>query len=119
MLADDHLMMYFQYLCAFAWADHEIQPQERDMILRNMETLSVNDEQRAQILGWLETPPDASLIDPYNVPRDFRKIIFQAAKVMVISDGELHPLEEDMLDMLKDIFDEMKQAEDELKNKPE
>ena len=119
MFAEDHLMMYFQYLCAFAWADREIQQEERDMIVRNMDTLSVSEEQRSQILGWLEIPPDGALIDPYTVPRGFRNLIYNAAQAIVMSDGELHPLEKDMLDMLKEIFDDMKQAEDDIKNSPE
>ena len=52
-------------------------------------------------------------------PEILEKSFFRAAKAMVISDGELHPLEEEMLDMLKEIFDDMKQAEDDIRNKPE
>ena len=105
------LLQLFHFMCAFAWADLEIQEEERAMIERLLLALELPPEDWAQVLQWLEHPPEPDAIDPYNIPIDFREQIYAAAKAVVLSDGEMAPSERDMLQLLRNAFNEMQAAE--------
>ena len=105
------ILQLFHFMCAFAWADLEIQEEEQEMIERLMVSLKVPPEDQNLILTWLEVPPPPEVIDPYAVDPEFRSQIYKAAKAIVLSDGELHQLEKEMLELLRDAFTEMSSAE--------
>ena len=104
-------MQLFKYMCAFAWADMEIQHQEREMIERLIISLELSNDQRQTVLQWLDQPNTIPEIDPYDVNPDFREQIYQAAQAVVLSDGELTFNERDMLALLRNVFTELQSGE--------
>ena len=104
------LMMLFQFLCAFAWADMVVQKEEVEMIERLMESLKLEEQGRIQVREWLKKPPPAEVIDPYLIPLDLQSILLDAAQAVVLSDGEIHPQETELLNALKQIFTDIKNA---------
>ena len=105
------LLQLFHFMCAFAWADLEIQQQERDMIERLLLALELLPEDWVTVLKWLEHPPEPDAIKPYNIPADFREQIYEAAKAVVLIDGKMEPKERDMLTLLRNAFNKMQSAE--------
>ena len=108
---EDRKMMLFRFLCAFAWADFVIQTEEVEMIERLMISLNLSEENRQHVREWLVSPPRAEEVDPYLIPLDQQSVLLEAAQAIVLSDGELHPREAELLTSLKRIFAEMKSAD--------
>ncbi len=102
------LMMLFRFLCAFAWADMVVQQEEVDMIERLMSSLDLKEEGKEQVRKWLKNPPPAEEIDPYLIPLDLQNILLDAAQAVVLSDGEIHPQETELLNSLKQIFEDIR-----------
>ena len=45
----DERMLLLQFACAFAWADAQIQPEERGYIKRLVRRLDLDEEERARV----------------------------------------------------------------------
>ena len=104
-------MQLFHFMCTFAWADMEIQQEEREMIERLMISLNLSPSQFQTVLTWLDDVRSLPDIDPYEIHPDFREQIYQAAEAIVLSDGEVTFNEKDMLDLLRQVFIELKSGE--------
>ena len=63
------------FVCSFAWADAEVQPDEREYIQRLVKALDVPEEDMEQVDAWLQYPPDPEEVDPQEVPPEHRELI--------------------------------------------
>jgi len=61
-----------KFVCSFAWADLEVQPEERDFVESMVKRLALDEEDRQQVLGWLVRPPEPESVDPTAVPPSHR-----------------------------------------------
>lgn len=92
--ADDRLLL-MKFVCSFAWADLNINEQERAFVAAMVCRLELDDVESRQIHQWLEVPPRADEVDPSHVPRQHREIFLKAVRATVAVDGEISPEEQE------------------------
>ena len=80
--SEDRLRL-MRFICSFAWADLEIQDEERSFVAKMSEKLGLTAEELDQVRSWLEVPPPAEELDPSQIPREHRQLFLDAARAMV------------------------------------
>lgn len=78
-----------KFICSFAWADLEIQDEERDFIKRVIRKLDLDADEREMVDEWLETPPRPEEVDPTDVPLEHREVFRDAIRAVVVADGRV------------------------------
>ena len=86
-LTKDDRMQLMRFVCSFAWADLQVNAQERALVKRMVQTLRLDAEEKKQVQGWLEKPPRPEEVDPTTVPRAHRQLFIDAIKAMIVADG--------------------------------
>jgi len=94
--SEDRLRL-MRFICSFAWADLEIQDEERSFVAKMSEKLGLTAEELDQVRGWLDVPPPAEELDPSSIPREHRQLFLDAARAMVVADGRVDPEEAENL----------------------
>jgi uncharacterized tellurite resistance protein B-like protein len=97
-------LQLMRFVCSFAWADLEVTDREREFIVRMVDRLGLNDDERNQVDQWLELPPHPDELDPEDVPREHRKLFLDAARAMILSDGEVDEVEAENLIILDQLL---------------
>ncbi|MFK7998201.1 MAG: TerB family tellurite resistance protein [Polyangiales bacterium] len=85
---EDRLRL-MKFVCSFAWADLEIQDEERAFIGRLVTQLELDDAEKAQVDEWLKLPPTADELDPAEIPVPHRELFLETARAMIVSDGKI------------------------------
>lgn len=85
---EDRLRL-MKFVCSFAWADLEIQDEERAFIGRLVTQLELDDAEKAQVDEWLKLPPTADELDPAEIPVAHRELFLETARAMIVSDGKI------------------------------
>lgn len=93
-----------RFVCSFAWTDLKVTRQERDLVMRIVGALGLDDDEARQVAGWLETPPPPEELDPTQVPRRHRELFLAAAQQVVEADGRVVPAERDALRLFRDLL---------------
>jgi len=93
-------LQLMRFVCSFAWADLEIRPEERDFVIKLITRLELDEDETAQVAGWLQVPPRADDLDPEDIPREHRQLFLDAAKAMILSDGSVEQVEAENLVIL-------------------
>ena len=99
-LSREDRLQLMRFVCSFAWADLEIQPEEREFIVKMVARLELNEDETAQVAQWLQVPPRADDLDPEDIPREHRQLFLDAAKAMIMSDGSVEDVEAENLIIL-------------------
>jgi hypothetical protein len=99
-LSREDRMQLMRFVCSFAWADLEIRPEERDFIIKMITRLELNEDETAEVAQWLQVPPRADELDPEDIPREHRKLFLDAARAMILSDGNIEQVEAENLIIL-------------------
>jgi hypothetical protein len=97
-------MRLMRFVCSFAWADLEVQDEERAFVARLMTRLDLDDEERQQVDGWLKVPPLPEEVDPSEVPREHRKLFLDTVRQLVASDRVLDPEERENLALFEQLL---------------
>ncbi|EDM74750.1 hypothetical protein PPSIR1_15565 [Plesiocystis pacifica SIR-1] len=92
-----------KFVCSFAWADLEIQDEERTFVSQMIERLGL-EEDRAQIEGWLKHPPRPEEVDPTEVPAEHRKLFLDAVRDLVNADERVDPQEAESLELFEQLL---------------
>jgi uncharacterized tellurite resistance protein B-like protein len=92
-----------KFVCSFAWADLEIRPEEREFIAGMVNRLTLDEEDREKVQGWLELPPSPESIDPTQVPIAHRKVFIDAIRGVISADGEVSPEELESFRLFQDL----------------
>ncbi|KIG18891.1 hypothetical protein DB30_07227 [Enhygromyxa salina] len=92
-----------KFVCSFAWADLEVQDEERDFVGSMIETLNLQDD-RKQIEGWLKHPPPPEEVDPTDVPREHRELFLDAVRRLVAADDRIDPQEAETLALFEQLL---------------
>ena len=90
-------LLLMRFVCSFAWADLEVKPAERKLVARMIRRLELDEQEREQVLRWLDVPPPLASVDPKLVPRAHRVKFLRAVESTVAVDGEVTPEERDSL----------------------
>lgn len=100
---EDRLQL-MRFVCSFAWANLEVTTQERDFIVKMVERLGLDEDERTQVSKWLEVPPRADDLDPADIPREHRQLFLDAARAMILSDGDVDDVEAENLVILDQLL---------------
>ncbi len=96
-------MRLMKFVCSFAWADLEIQDEERDFVGKMIEHLEL-EEDRKQVEGWLRHPPPAEEVDPTDVPQEHRALFLDAVRRLVAADDRIDPKEAETLALFEQLL---------------
>jgi uncharacterized tellurite resistance protein B-like protein len=96
-----HLM---KFVCAFAWADLAVQPEERAYVERLVARLGFQPEEERQIRLWLISPPPEESVDPTTIPREHGRIFLAAIDGVVAADGVISPEERESVRLVKELL---------------
>lgn len=99
-LAREDRMLLLKFVCSFAWADLQIQPEERRTIGALVERLELDEAEVEIVAGWLEVPPDPEGVDPQLVPQEHRSAFVKAIENVITADGMVTPREREQLVLL-------------------
>ena len=104
-LPPDMRMKLINFICVFAWADFDIQPEEKRFILDLCSKFQVSDEDRAKVESWLEAPPDVNEVaDPTSIPLGYREIFLEEILKLIAADHKIDKEEADILRTFRDIL---------------
>ena len=97
-------MRLMRFVCSFAWADLEVQTEEREFVARLILALQLEPMEAAQVLEWLEVPPRVDEVDPKDVPRQHRQMFLDAARAVAARDGVMQRDEAENLSLLEQLL---------------
>ena len=95
-----------KFICSFAWADLEVQPEERIFIGHMIRRLELEPDEMAQVQSWLEVPPEPDEVDPADIPRSHRRLFFDTLHELVKADGTIDAEESTSLSLLAALLEE-------------
>ncbi len=99
-LSREDRMQLMRFVCSFAWADLEVRPEEREFIVKMITHLKLDEDETAQVAEWLQVPPPADDLDPEDIPREHRKLFLDAARALILTDGNVEDVEAENLIIL-------------------
>ncbi len=100
-LTKEERLKLMGFVCSFAWADLEIQDDERELVRKLVRQLELDEEEAAQVEAWLKVPPRADELDPNDIPFEHRQLFLNTAMDMVRADGQVEPHEMENLSLLE------------------
>jgi hypothetical protein len=95
-----------QFVCSFAWADFEIQPEERVFISRLIRLLELGEDEDLQVQQWLDRPPGLDDLDPTSIPAAHRRFFVEAIEGLISADGEIAEEERESFEIFKQLLAE-------------
>ena len=93
-----------EFVCSFAWADFEIQPEERVFISRLIRRLGLDEEEDLQVQRWLERPPSLDGLDPTSIPPAHRRLFVESIEGLINADGEISDEERDSFEIFQQLL---------------
>jgi len=95
-----------QFVCSFAWADLEIQPEEREFIAQLIRRLELGEDEDRQVQQWLDRPPSLDDLDPTSIPAAHRRFFVEAIEGLISADGEVAEEERDSFEIFRALLEE-------------
>ncbi len=99
---EDRLRL-MRFVCSFAWADLEVQDDEKEFVTKLIDRLGLQDDAE-QIQRWLKSPPPPEEVDPTRVPRAHRELFLDAARAVFGADGVIDPKEQENFELLEQLL---------------
>lgn len=97
-------MRLMRFVCSFAWADLEVQDEERTFVRRMVRRLGLDAADRQQVEEWLQVPPRPEQVDPNTVPREHRLLFLDAVRGVIAADKKLDPEEQETLSLFEQLL---------------
>ena len=97
-------MNLMKFVCSFAWTDLRVTQSERDLVMRIVGRLGLDNDEAAQVARWLQVPPPAEEIDPSQVPKEHRQMFLNAVELTAQADGQIAPAERDQLEVFRELL---------------
>ena len=104
-LSPEQRQLLFRFLCSFAWADGEVADEERRFVRRLMSGVYLLEEERLDVEGWLLHPPNASEVQPADIPLEHRRVFIEAMRAVIFIDGKITEEEQFRFDALRHALD--------------
>jgi uncharacterized tellurite resistance protein B-like protein len=86
-LTPEQALTFLKFMCAFAWSDLRVSDIERKVISKLALRLGLSPAQVGQVEHWLEFPPSEDELDPYEIPREHRRLFLASALEITCADG--------------------------------
>jgi hypothetical protein len=93
-----------KFVCSFAWADFEVQPEERVFIGRLMRRLELGEDEDLKVQQWLDRPPRLEGLDPTSIPASHRRVFVDAIEGLIEADGEVADEERESFEIFKQLL---------------
>lgn len=93
-----------RFVCSFAWADLEIQPEERAFISRLIRGLDLDPTEELQVHRWLDVPPGLEGLDPATIPSAHRQLFLEAVEGVIAADGSIAEEEADHIAVFRQLL---------------
>ncbi len=103
-LDKEERLRLMKFICSFAWADLEVQDEERSFVHDMVERLNLGEAERAMVNEWMEVPPRAEELDPSEIPVAHRQLFLDAARAMIVADGRVDHDEAENLVLLEQLM---------------
>ncbi|MGH0032187.1 MAG: TerB family tellurite resistance protein [Myxococcota bacterium] len=101
----DQRLQLMKFVCAFAWADLSLHPEERAFVERLVSRLGFDADEEEQVKVWLASPPPAESVDPTAIPREHKRVFLAAIDGVIAADGVIAPEERESVKLLKELLD--------------
>ncbi|MEQ1502221.1 MAG: TerB family tellurite resistance protein [Myxococcota bacterium] len=93
-----------RFVCSFAWADLEVQDAERSLVMRMLDQLGLDGEEKVEAEKWLQMPPYPEDVDPTDIPLEHRQIFLSTILQVVGADGVVDPKEMETLSVFEKLL---------------
>lgn len=103
-LGKEDRLRLMKFLCSFAWADLQVHDKERLFIRKMAKKLNLDEAEAADVERWMKVPPRADEVDPQDIPTEHKHLFLEAARAVVLADGEVHPNERINLGLLEELL---------------
>lgn len=103
-LTHEDRMRLMRFVCSFAWADLEVQPEEKNFVARLVQRLHLDERERSMVSKWLELPPRAEEVDPQDIPLEHRLVFLEAVRQVVGQDGVVSDAEAENFELLEQLL---------------
>lgn len=103
-LAREERLRLMKFLCSIAWADLEVQSEERTFVRRMVTRLGLDASEAAQVDAWLQVPPRIDDVDPADIPLEHRKLFLDTIRELVLADGSVDEQEQASMSLLEDLL---------------
>lgn len=102
-LSREDRLRLMKFVCSFAWADLEVQDEERAFVTKMISYLELDADSKL-IEGWLRHPPRPEEVDPTDVPREHRELFLDAVRRLVAADDRIDPKEAETLALFEQLL---------------
>lgn len=85
-LDSEERLKLLRLVCSVAWADSEIQQQERGFIAKLIFKMGTPAAEIRQVKKWLDTPPPDDF-DASSIPLEHRQMFLDACRGVMTADG--------------------------------
>ena len=103
-LSREDQLRLMKFVCSFAWADLEVQDQEKTFVSKMVRRLELNDEDKKLVEGWLEVPPPPEEVDPSTVPVEHREVFLETIRALIAADDVFDPDEKENLKLFEQLL---------------
>ena len=103
-LAPEERLRLMKFVCSVAWADLEVQSEERAFVRRMVTRLGLADDEAEQVGAWLQVPPLIDDVDPVSIPREHRKLFLDTLRDLANVDGHVDEQEQTSLALIEDLL---------------
>lgn len=100
----DERMLLLRFVCTFAWADLEIDGEERLYVGRLVDRLHLEPDECKQVRQWLKVPPAPEEVDPQEVPIRHRQLFLDAIQGVVAADLDISGEERESVELLRQMI---------------
>jgi len=97
-------LQLMKFVCAFAWADLHVHPEERAYVERLLARLGLEPEEEQQVKLWLLDPPSEDSVDPMNIPYEHKSVFLTAIDGVIAADGVVAREEHESVKLLKELL---------------
>ncbi|MEQ1571350.1 MAG: TerB family tellurite resistance protein [Myxococcota bacterium] len=103
-LDEESRLRLVRFVCSFAWADLEVQDAERNLVLKLLGELGLDQDEKDQAERWLKVPPAPEDVDPMDIPLDHRQIFLNTVLQVVGADGVVDTKEMETLSIFEKLL---------------
>ena len=103
-LSREDQLRLMKFVCSFAWADLEVQDQEKTFVAKMVRRLELSDEDKKLVQGWLEVPPPPEEVDPSTVPVEHREVFLETIRALIAADDVFDPDEKENLKLFEQLL---------------
>ena len=88
-LSREDRVRLLRFVCSCAWADLEVQDEERSFLRDLIERLGLSDAEGDMVDAWLQVPPPPEEIDPTEIPAEHRQLFLDVVRDMIQADHQV------------------------------